>query len=672
MNKKKSSKAPLLLFFVLSFCFVKNGYADIPLKPLWTPEDAVTFPLVTLEDISSDGKYSLIQLQHTSLKDGKADKFSDCVLVNNENLEIKTINKVGQSCSPLQFIREGKAFSYILYDKENKSILFVHDISAQKEIPVQELKDSYVSFAPDGKSFAFIRKEIPKETPRIKEDDALKIRSSLYLQKVDESFQLVGDPQLLTPKELNLYNTFLEASYEWSPDSQKIAVATNTLIWDSQPLMELYIIDLKGNKVEKIDEGVEYLAEFYFSSDGQKLAFMKDAGAGEQKIPIQSFKDQRPQTIQFFDLKTKKAVSLPAIDVWHIAGWKENNKAVIVTKQDKTKQQIGSLNIETKKLAIMEVPNLPSINGVTLSQNQKFIGFQGGDLHHPAEIYVSSFNPFLPKKITSFNEKNNLSAIRSEPVRWNSFDGLEIEGILTYPQEYKAGIKVPLIVCIHGGPGGVQSQSFIGGTVFGPYSPAVFASEGYATLAVNYRGGPGFGEKFAKMDYKDIGGGDFKDVMTGVDYLINQGIADPDQLFIRGHSYGGFLAAWAIGKTHRFKAASIEAGVVDWISDSALTDGPAPMEELFGGAYWENYPEWRKSSPISYVNNMKTPALILQGAGDARVSITQSMQLYNALRARGVPTRFVYYIGQEHSMTDPIATIDAMKEKLKWFKAYKN
>ena len=130
------------------------------------------------------------------------------------------------------------------------------------------------------------------------------------------------------------------------------------------------------------------------------------------------------------------------------------------------------------------------------------------------------------------------------------------------------------------------------------------------------------------------------------------------------------MTAWAIGQTNRFKAASIEAEIVDWISHIATTDAPVVMEAYFGEAYWENYKLWREASPLSYVNNMKTPALILHGAGDTRVSVTQSMQLYSALKGRGIPTRCVYYIGQEHGMTDPIATLDAMKEKLKWFKAY--
>ncbi len=318
----------------------------------------------------------------------------------------------------------------------------------------------------------------------------------------------------------------------------------------------------------------------------------------------------------------------------------------------------------------MKAPDLTYIRVPILSLNRKYIGFSGESLHQPPAIYVSNMNSFSPKKISDLNEKINLTALKATPITWKSYDGLKIEGILTYPQDYKEGQKVPLLVSIHGGPGGVESQRFIGKTSFGSFSPGVFASQGYATLMMNYRGNPGYGEKFQKLDYKDLGGGDYKDVMTGVDYLIEQGIADPDQLFIRGHSYGGFLAALAIGRTDRFKSAIIDAGVVDWISDNGTTDTPATIEGYFGGAYWENYDLWRETSPIRYVANIKTPTLILQGASDTRVSTTQSMQLYSALKARRIPTRLVFYTGQGHGIESPIGIRDAMNEMLKWMKTY--
>ena len=154
----KLSELVLLFFFILSFCLIKSGYAETPPKPLWTPEKAVTLPAVDLEDISSDGKYSLIKLWKTTLVEGNAEQSSECILVDNKSLEMKTLNKESQSCFQLQFIREGKKFSYMLDDdEENKPTLFMQDISLRKNNKVQELNERFYrySFAPDGESYAF-------------------------------------------------------------------------------------------------------------------------------------------------------------------------------------------------------------------------------------------------------------------------------------------------------------------------------------------------------------------------------------------------------------------------------------------------------------------------------------------------------------------------------------
>ena len=235
----KLSGLMLLFFFVLTFSLIKCGYAETSSNPLWTPEKAVTLPAVDLEDISSDGKYSLIKLWKTSLVDGNAEQSSDCILVDNKSLEMKTLNKGSQSCFQLQFIGEGKKFSYMLDDdEENNLSLFVQDISSGKITTVQEFKEGFYnySFAPNGESYAFTLQDRPKQSSRIKGDGDPIVKEKLYIQKVDENFLPVGDPQLVTPTELNLYHPTLASSYAWSSDSQKIVVRSSALVWKSPAL----------------------------------------------------------------------------------------------------------------------------------------------------------------------------------------------------------------------------------------------------------------------------------------------------------------------------------------------------------------------------------------------------------------------------------------------------
>ncbi|MBY0272302.1 MAG: S9 family peptidase [Alphaproteobacteria bacterium] len=657
----------LQIFFCFAYspCVAEKENATAPLKPLWTPEECVTLPEETVKDISSDGKYTLIMVDHTSLENKKGKKYSTCVLVNNETLAKETIGELNHSCTQPQFIGKGQFFSYIMNDthgEEETSALFVQEISSKKQTKVQNLEEGCqeYTFAPDGKSFAFLTNLY------FKQDDNFK--TVLGFQKVSQNFQPIDPP--LYKSEFNLYNPFDSSFYQWSPDSHKVAFVATTLFWKSEPKVTLYLLDLAKDKLTEINNAMGYIGDLAFSPDSQKLAFIKEDGYGKQKTPLKPFEELEPDIIQVVDLKTGKTVSIDAVDIGFIVGWTENNKALIVTKHVGTKSQLYSLDIETKKLTLMEVPNLTYINNANLSSNSKYIGFSGENLHQPSATYISDMDSFSPKKISDINEKKNLTAIKATPITWKSYDGLEIEGVLTTPQGYTEGQKVPLIVSIHGGPESVESQQFIGKKLPDPFSPAVFASQGYATLVVNYRGSRGYGEKFQNSNYKDLGGGDYKDIITGVDFLINKGIADSDQLFIRGPSYGGFLTAWAIGHTNRFKAAIVVAGPVDWISDIATTDLPPPMAILFGEAYWENYELWRESSPIRYVSHIETPTLIIQGMEDKRVPITQSLQLYNALKARKIPTRLVYYDGQGHGFTSPVALRDAMNETLTWLKTY--
>ncbi len=661
----------VLLVCILTLNFTIKAHAEKH-KPLWTPEDVVTLPSVSMKDISSNGKYTLMKVVYVSLKDKEATQLEQCFLVNNENLLKERIGTLEKDCSMPQFIGEGDKFSYILEDKDSKSLLFIKDIVTGKTVEVQGFEEDFGSyaFAPDGKSFIYTRtEESTDQSSRVVAGEEELTMTNLYLQKLDQNLKPLGVPQRLIPPPLTMYNNN-SMPYAWSPDSKKIAFTTSKPLWKSSEYISLHIFDLEEQKLKTILQGQDSFNDLFFSPNSQKLAFLKYLSFGEQEMNIKSLKDSNASVIEILDLNTRETIDINATDIWTIAGWTEGGGGLIVLKQMGTKHPLYSIDIKTKKLTEMNVPQISCINSPILSKNQKYIGFLGETFSQPGEVYVADLKHFIPKKISTVNEKIDLSEIQARPLKWKSYDGLEIEGILIYPQGYEKGQKAPLIVSIHGGPQGVNSEEFIGDTWFGWYSPAAAASLGYATLVVNYRGSLGYGMRFQKLNYQDMGGGDFKDIMAGIDYLIDQGIADPDQLFMEGHSYGGFMGAWAVGHTDRFKAASVSAGIVDWVSDAATADYSLSTEPNFGGHYWDNYELWRKSSPLSYVSNIKTPTLILQGQVDKRVPRTQAQQFYQALQERKIPTRLALYFGEGHGFANSFAILDALNETLDWFKIH--
>jgi dipeptidyl aminopeptidase/acylaminoacyl peptidase len=254
---------------------------------------------------------------------------------------------------------------------------------------------------------------------------------------------------------------------------------------------------------------------------------------------------------------------------------------------------------------------------------------------------------------------------RTEVLRWKAPDGLDVEGLLTYPAGYAAGARVPMLVIVHGGPTGVFTQSFIGTP--GPYPIAAFASQGYAVLRVNPRGSSGYGRKFRYANYRDWGGGDYRDIQSGVDHVIRMGVADANRLGIMGWSYGGFMTSWVITQTKRYLAASVGAGVTNLMSFTGTADIPAFIPDYFGGEYWDVFDRWREHSAMFNIKGVSTPTLIQHGEEDVRVPIGQGYELYNALSRQNVPVRMVVYPRQPHGIQEPKLMKDAMERNLEWF-----
>ena len=195
----------------------------------------------------------------------------------------------------------------------------------------------------------------------------------------------------------------------------------------------------------------------------------------------------------------------------------------------------------------------------------------------------------------------------------------------------------------------------------------MFASRGYAVLRCNVRGSGGYGAEFRRSNFRDWGGGDYRDILSGVDALVARGVADPDRMGVMGWSYGGYMTSWVITQTKRFKAASVGAGVTNLMSFSGTTDIPSFIPDYFGGEHWDAFDAWRKHSAMFNIKGVTTPTLIQHGEADLRVPISQSYELYNALKRQAVPAKMVVYPRQPHGIQEPKLMLDAMTRNVEWF-----
>jgi dipeptidyl aminopeptidase/acylaminoacyl peptidase len=255
-----------------------------------------------------------------------------------------------------------------------------------------------------------------------------------------------------------------------------------------------------------------------------------------------------------------------------------------------------------------------------------------------------------------------------EVLRWKSADGQEIEGLLTYPIDYQSGTRVPLLLQVHGGPMGVFTQEYQASPYI--YPAAAFASRGFAILKPNPRGSSGYGMKFRYANYQDWGGGDYRDLMAGVDHVIAMGVADPERLGVMGWSYGGYMTSWTITQTKRFKAASVGAAVTNLVSFTGTADIPGFLRDYLGGEPWEDVSLYRARSPVFQAKGVTTPTLVQHGEADVRVPVTQGYEFYNAVKQQGVPVEMLVLPRQPHGPTEPRMILKLMQTNLDWFEKH--
>ena len=247
-------------------------------------------------------------------------------------------------------------------------------------------------------------------------------------------------------------------------------------------------------------------------------------------------------------------------------------------------------------------------------------------------------------------------------IHWKN-DGSDVQGWLVYPQPYDPARRYPMVVYVHGGPANCRKPAW-------PekfFDLSVLSGEGYFVFFPNPRGSYGQGEAFVEANVKDFGGGDLRDILTGVDHIAKTLPVDAGRIGITGWSYGGFMTMWAVARTDRFRAAVAGAGIANWQSyygENAIDRWLIPY---FGASVYDDPAVYAKSSPITFIKNAKTPTLVLVGERDGECPLPQSYEFWHALKTLGVPTQLVVYAGEGHDFRKPENRSDAVRRTAAWF-----
>jgi dipeptidyl aminopeptidase/acylaminoacyl peptidase len=307
-----------------------------------------------------------------------------------------------------------------------------------------------------------------------------------------------------------------------------------------------------------------------------------------------------------------------------------------------------------------------NLTALTTSDDGRTVAAIGNTATHADEVYAGSpDDPLL--RVSQFQHAlQGIDFGAQEIVTWER-DGLTLDGILIFPPgKDRASGPFPMVVSLHGGPYGRWANSFHHRFGRG------IAQHGYLVFMPNPRGGSGHGPAFAEAVLNAVGNEDYQDIMSGVDWLVGQGLADPARLGCGGWSQGGFMSAWIVGHTDRFKAAVMGAGVSDWGMMIATSDIPT-YENLMGGGnpYESAGPHsFDTQSPISYLHRVTTPVLILHGEKDARVPLSQGTFFYRGLRRYGVPSQLVVYPREPHAIGERAHQIDMHRRIAEWYRRW--
>jgi dipeptidyl aminopeptidase/acylaminoacyl peptidase len=450
--------------------------------------------------------------------------------------------------------------------------------------------------------------------------------------------------------------------FSWSPDGTKIAFdASKDGELKNGGTSTVYVISIGDKKVTKLVTTPGPNSDPHFSPDGTQVAFVTADGAqyffyANQKIAVVPVTGGKPRVVSgSFDEDA------------HLFEWSE--KGIYFGALKKTSSHLYRLNAATGAVDQVSHPDDVMANGASFTKDFGEVAYTAARPNTGSEIYIASTTGSgAAVRVTHLTDAmKRYTLARREVVSWKSGDGTTVEGILEKPADFDAKKKYPLLVVIHGGPTGIDRPNVSPDRY---YPVEQFVAKGALVLRPNYRGSAGYGGAFRALNVRNLGVGDYADVISGVDYLISQGFVDKDRVGSMGWSEGGYISAFITTSSDRFKAVSVGAGISDWMTYYVNTDITPFTQQYLKATPWDDPEIYKKTSPITYVSKAKTPTLIQQGDRDKRVPVPDSFELRQALEDKGVPVKMVLYHGFGHPIDKPKQQRAVMEENLHWFEHY--
>lgn len=466
-----------------------------------------------------------------------------------------------------------------------------------------------------------------------------------------------GEPKLLTKGD----EFSVSGEFSFSPEGARIAFSAQRdpdLI--SSFSADIYVVNVADGAVKKIVDTPGPDQNPHWSPDGKQIAYETSGGSRyffytNGHIAVVPAEGGAPRVLSSaFDEDA------------NLLRWAP--EGIYFSALQKTTSSLFLLDPQSKAVKQIVMPGSAIANSFSFTKEFQQVAYRGSGENQYGEVYVASLSAPAPVRLTRAGDQlSGFAPGRREVIRWKSGDGTEIEGVLIKPADFDAKKKYPLLVVIHGGPTGIDMPSISADRY---YPIERFVARGALVLRPNYRGSAGYGEAFRSLNVRNLGVGDYADVISGVDYLIAQGFVDKDRVGAMGWSEGGYISAFITASSDRFKAVSVGAGISDWMTYYVNTDITPFTPQYLHANPWQDAAIYEKTSPIHYIDKARTPTLIQHGSADRRVPIANAYELRQALEDRGVPVKMVVYDGFGHPINKPRQQRAVMEENENWFNHY--
>jgi dipeptidyl aminopeptidase/acylaminoacyl peptidase len=632
---------------------------DVVRRPM-TVDDALNMVRLQNVTMSPDGAWVFFSQSELDWDDNSRNQ-EHYLIAADGGEAIHFIGNAGGSA--FQFSPEGEHLSF-LRSVDDQQQIFRMSLSGGEARQLTDHRGGVVSYrwSSDGSEIFFTADEAMSDEDQEEYDagaDAFYVREGPNGREPG-SWRNLWVFNLASREEARLTDGELVVDdFDVSSDGRRVVfAATRQDLSNYFYLSELYLVDTRSREVVRLTDNNAAEGNVLWAPDGRTIAY---------HAPSDGEFDLTHGFVWVMNVDTGEKRRLEGQSQGQISAltWMPDGKSLLFNETRRTNRNLYRIDVATgRSTDITDITG--SLRVLGFSEDRTRMVYSFSDFETPGDLHVSSVEDLSPVRLTHANPwiEEEITLAKAEIVRWASRDGMEIEGVFYLPLDAPEGSGTPLILDIHGGPPGHFANEF-------QSDFHVFAGLGYASFGPNIRGSDSYGDDLLTALMGDVGGGEYEDVMTGVDYLIEERHVDPERLGLRGWSWGGILGSWVITRTDRFKAASLGAMVGSWTAET----GPGLSYDLrvhyIGGAHWINPEEWRRVSSLWYVGNVTTATLLLHGERDQVSTPQQSLMFFTALKDIGkAPVRYVSFPREPHGFREPRHQRMRDIEEIKWMQKY--